>query len=216
MDEKNAHKLTASTHAGAEPGRGLTGQPDAARKNRLPPGQRVVTGLPVLDLGIQPRIDPKDWHFTVAGAVETPIDWDWESFMAQPQTTITTDIHCVTTWSSYDNRFTGVLLSHLFEQVRPKASAQFVMARSFDGYSTNVPLETLRAETVLLAHTWNDKPLPVENGGPVRLLVPSLYFWKSAKWVRHLTFMDRDQPGYWEARGYHMHGDPWLEERYGD
>jgi DMSO/TMAO reductase YedYZ molybdopterin-dependent catalytic subunit len=175
----------------------------------------VTTGLPVLDLGEQPVIQPEDWQFSVAGAIDVPLKWSWADFMAQPQTTVTVDIHCVTTWSSYDNSFTGVSFRHLMSQIAPRSTARFVMARSFDGYSTNVPMEWLDDDDVLLCHSWNGKPLSREHGGPVRLLVPKLYFWKSAKWLRHMTFMEQDQPGFWEARGYHMRGEPFTEERYG-
>ena len=207
-------KLIAAKEQWARQGRGLTGSP-SARATRLPPGQHTTQGLPVLDLGKQPLIDTRDWRFTVAGAIERPLEWTWAAFQNAPQVEIKADIHCVTTWSSYDNVFTGVPVSYLLEQVKPKPSARFVMARSFDGYSTNLPLADLQADSVLLAHTWNGQPFDREHGGPVRLLVPHLYFWKSAKWVRHLTFMEQDQPGFWEARGYHRRGDPWSEERYG-
>lgn len=188
--------------------------PKAGERLRLPPGQRLVTGLPVLDLGDQPLIAPGDWTLTIGGAVGNALRWDWDIFLSQPQTRIQSDIHCVTAWSSYDNEFEGVSTGHLVDAVCPRKGAAFLMARSHDGYSTNVALEDFKAEGGLLAHRWNGKPIPREHGGPVRLVLPGLYFWKSAKWVRHISFMDRDQPGYWEARGYHNHGDPWAEERY--
>lgn len=200
----------------SEDGRGLSwpGHAEARATGRLPPGQRRVDGLPVLDLGDQPVIDRRDWRFSVAGQVDRPVTWDWAAFMDQPQTEVRADIHCVTNWSSFDNVFTGVALDHLWRVVGPRPAAAFVMARGFDGYSTNLPLEALRGRDALLCHGWNGEPLDREHGGPVRLLVPSLYFWKSAKWLRHLTVMDRDQPGFWEARGYHDRGDPWDEERF--
>jgi DMSO/TMAO reductase YedYZ molybdopterin-dependent catalytic subunit len=207
-------KLTSSKQQWASQGRGMSFR-RAAGDGRLPPGQHVTTGLPVLDLGEQPVIQPEDWQFSVAGAIDVPLKWSWADFMAQPQTTVTVDIHCVTTWSSYDNSFTGVSFRHLMSQIAPRPTARFVMARSFDGYSTNVPMEWLDDDDVLLCHSWNGKPLSREHGGPVRLLVPKLYFWKSAKWLRHMTFMEQDQPGFWEARGYHMRGEPFTEERYG-
>lgn len=209
-------KLSALKEAWAQQGRGLSGEEQNARpKRRLPPGQHQTQGLPVLDLGIQPNITQDDWALTAAGQVEAPLKWLWQDFMAQPQTTVRVDIHCVTTWSSYDNEFTGVLFRDFLEALRPLPSARFIMARSFDGYSTNIPLEWLTGNDALLCHSWNGEPLSREHGGPVRLLVPKLYFWKSAKWLRHITFMEKDQPGYWEARGYHMRGEPFLEERYG-
>jgi len=206
-------KLTATKEIWADQRRGESGE-KSERKRRLPPGQHQTRGLPVLDLGMQPVVSQQDWQFTVGGLIGAPVTWDWATFMAQPQTTVTVDIHCVTTWSSYDNEFSGVSFRHLLDLIRPAPNARFVMARSFDGYSTNVPLEWLADHDVLLCHSWNGAPLSREHGGPVRLLVPKLYFWKSAKWLRHLTFMEKDQPGFWEARGYHMRGEPFLEERY--
>ncbi|MGC2854128.1 sulfite oxidase-like oxidoreductase [Novispirillum sp. DQ9] len=207
-------KLVITKERWARDGRALSGEA-AAPGSRLPPGQRLVSGLPVLDLGEQPEVSAADWSFGVSGLVERPLAWDWEAFCTQPQRHVTVDIHCVTTWSSYDNVFSGVPLRHVLDLVRPKADARFVLARSFDGYTTNLPLAALEDDDVLLAHSWNDAPLTREHGGPVRLLVPRLYFWKSAKWLRHLTFLDADRAGFWEARGYHMRGDPWTEERYG-
>lgn len=207
-------KLVITKERWARDGRALSGEAPAPG-SRLPPGQRLVSGLPVLDLGEQPEVSAADWSFGVSGLVERPLAWDWEAFCTQPQCHVTVDIHCVTTWSSYDNVFSGVPLRHVLDLVRPKAEARFVLARSFDGYTTSLPLAALEDDDVLLAHSWNDAPLTREHGGPVRLLVPRLYFWKSAKWLRHLTFLDADRAGFWEARGYHMRGDPWTEERYG-
>lgn len=182
---------------------------------RLPRGQRLTTDWPVLDLGIQPNIVPADWQFTVAGLVNNPIDWNWQTLMDQPQTSRTSDIHCVTTWSRYDNVWEGVSARHLLEVIDPKPEAKFVMVKSYDGYSTNIPIDYLADDSALLAHTWEGDAITREHGGPVRLVIPALYFWKSAKWIRHMTFMESDQPGFWEARGYHMLGDPWKEQRYG-
>lgn len=212
--ENPNRKLVEKKRQWARDKRALTGE-TAPRTRRLPPGQHRVTGLPVLDLGQRPHVALRDWRLSVGGQVENPITWDWETFLAQPQVRVTVDIHCVTTWSSYDNTFEGVSAAHLLSVVRPKPSARCIMARSFDGYSTNLSLSDLQADDVLLAHRWNGAPLSREHGGPVRLVVPKRYFWKSAKWLRHLTFLDRDQAGYWEAQGYHMRGDPWEEERYG-
>lgn len=207
-------KLVTTKQQWARDGRGLTGA-HVEPAQRLPPGQRLVDGLPVLDLGQQPVVPTADWRFGVSGLVDQPLSWDWEAFFAQPQTHVIADIHCVTTWSSYDNVFSGVPLRHILDLVKPAPQARFVLARSFDGYTTNLPLAALDGPDVLLAHSWNHAPLTTEHGGPVRLIVPRLYFWKSAKWLRHLTFLDEDQAGFWEARGYHMNGDPWMEERYG-
>lgn len=207
-------KLIRTKEQWARDERALTGTVSSPKQDRLPPGQRLVKDFPVLDLGSQPNMLPKDWSFTVAGQVDRPIKWTFDDLMKQPQVEFTSDIHCVTTWSRYDNRWKGVSVKHLLAEIEPRATAAFVMIRSYDGYATNVPLNWLDHDDVLLAHTWNGAPLSREHGGPVRLVIPQLYFWKSAKWLRHLTFMDKDAPGYWEARGYHDVGDPWKEERY--
>lgn len=208
-------KLVRTKEKWAAQGRALTGTQGDPVRERRPPGQRVTQDFPVLDLGIQPTLSRKEWSLSVAGLVARPLKWDWETFMAQPQHEVLNDIHCVTTWSRYDNRWRGVAMRTLLDQVKPLPSAKYLMVKSYDGYSTNIPLADVDREDVFLAHTWQDQPLDREHGGPVRLVVPHLYFWKSAKWIRHVTFMDRDQPGYWEARGYHMRGNPWKEERYG-
>jgi DMSO/TMAO reductase YedYZ molybdopterin-dependent catalytic subunit len=208
-------KLIAAKQRWAREGRLLTGNKDPDKTRRLPPGQRQTSEWPVLDLGITPRVHTDDWQFSVGGAVEAPLKWSWRDFMAQPQLTVTCDMHCVTAWSRYDSQFEGVPFLHLLDQVRPRPEARFVMLRSFDDYTTNVPLGDLADTDVLLAHGWQGKPIDAEHGGPMRLLLPKLYLWKSAKWLRHITFMEKDAPGYWEQRGYHMRGDPWNEERYG-
>ncbi len=208
-------KLIAAKEKWAREGRSLTGQPDNARHRRLPPGQRLVTDWPVLDLGVVPNLSTADWAFSVGGLVERPLKWSWDEFLAQPQLTVRCDIHCVTTWSRYDNDFTGVPALHLLEVARPRPEARFLMLRSYDGYTANLPLADFADDGVLLAHGWQGKPISAEHGGPMRLLLPKLYLWKSAKWLRHITFTDKDGPGYWEQRGYHMRGDPWKEERYG-
>jgi len=205
-------KLLQTKENWAKEGRALTGK---AGQARLPPGQHLTAEWPVLDLGIQPNLVQSDWSLSVAGAVEHPIRWTWNDFMAQPQVEMTSDIHCVTTWSRYDNTWQGVSARHLLAMVKPRASARFIMFRSYDGYTTNVPLNRFADDDVLLAHTWEGHPLSREHGGPVRVVIPKLYFWKSAKWLRAITFMDQDSPGYWELRGYHDEGDPWTEQRYG-
>ncbi|MDA8232214.1 MAG: sulfite oxidase-like oxidoreductase [Magnetospirillum sp.] len=184
-------------------------------RGRLPPGQRAVDSFPVLDLGTRPDVPVAEWRLSVGGAVEAPLIWDWAAFLAQPQVDIVSDIHSVTTWSRYDNRWTGVSARHLLALVRPAAEARVVLFKSWDGYTTNVPLDRFADDDVLLAHSWQGRPLTREHGGPVRVVIPKLYFWKSAKWVRAVTFLDHDVPGYWESRGYHNEGDPWTEERYG-
>jgi len=198
----------------ARDGRLLTGETPAAQQ-RLPPGQRLVTNWPVLDIAGAPGVTAKDWKLEVAGLVEKPLVWDWAAFQAQPQSDFVSDIHCVTAWSRYDNRWRGVSARHLLDLVRPLPEARFVVQHSFDGYTTNVPLEYFAADDVLIAHEWEGKKLTDEHGGPVRLVLPKLYLWKSAKWLAKLEFVASDQAGFWEARGYHMRGDPWTEERYG-
>jgi len=207
-------KLIRTKEHWAKTGRGLTGT-TAERHERRPPGQRVTEDFPVLDLGIQPNLSQAEWSLSVGGQVAHQIKWDWAAFMAQPQVTLTCDIHCVTTWSRYDNEWKGVAMRTLLDLVKPAPRAKFLMLKSYDGYATNVPLADVDRDDVLIAHTWQGQPLARDHGGPVRLVVPHLYFWKSAKWLRHITFMDQDQAGYWEARGYHMRGDPWKEQRYG-
>ena len=212
---KIKEKLIRTKEEWAKTGRGLTGTSADPAKVRRPPGQRVTEDFPVLDLGIQPNLSTKEWALSAAGQVGHVLKWDWAQFMALPQTTFTNDIHCVTTWSRYDNVWVGVPMREVLALVEPKPEAKAVMLKSYDGYSTNLLLSHLDRDDVFIGHTWNGKPLAREHGGPVRLVVPHLYFWKSAKWLRHMSFLDRDTPGYWEARGYHMRGDPWQEERYG-
>jgi DMSO/TMAO reductase YedYZ molybdopterin-dependent catalytic subunit len=185
------------------------------RRDRLPPGQRRVDKWPVLDLGVTPKLDLADWRLTVDGLVDAPAAWGWQEFTALPRVDITADIHCVTTWSLYDSVWGGVATREILGRVRPKGEARFVLFRSYDGYTTNVPLTRFAEADALIAHRWNGEPIGPEHGGPARVVIPSLYFWKSAKWVRRITFAAEDQPGYWEARGYHNDADPWLEERYG-
>ncbi|NWH08582.1 MAG: sulfite oxidase-like oxidoreductase [Alphaproteobacteria bacterium] len=208
-------KLIQSKEKWAREGRLLTGRPDKVKANRLPPGQREVKNWPVLDLGVQPNI-PKDiWRLRIEGLVENPVTWNFEAFMAQPQSDFVSDIHCVTAWSRFDNRWQGVSSAHILETVRPKAEARHVVFHSSDGYTTNVSLPVFAEANVLLAHSWEGAPLTREHGGPVRVVIPDWYFWKSAKWVTRIVFLAEDRPGFWETRGYHNEGDPWSEERYG-
>jgi DMSO/TMAO reductase YedYZ molybdopterin-dependent catalytic subunit len=212
---KVKQKLVDTKQKWAAEGRLLTGETPRADRPRLPPGQREVKNWPVLDLGIQPEVTTETWRLEVDGLVECPITWRWADLLAQPQVEMTSDIHCVTQWSRYDNRWLGVALKHLLAQVRPKPEARFVIQTAFDGYTTNVPLADLDDDDVILAHRWLGEPISREHGGPVRLVLPKLYFWKSAKWLQRFTFVAEDKPGFWEERGYHMRGDPWAEERYG-
>ena len=207
-------KLVDTKRKWSTEGRLLTGA-SADPATRLPPGQREVKNWPVLDLGIQPDVSAKTWKLEVGGLVETPISWNWAEFARQPQRDFLSDIHCVTAWSRFDNRWCGVSTRHLLDIVKPKPEAKFVVQHSYDGYTTNVPLSYFADDDVLLAHEWEGKPISREHGGPVRLVLPKLYFWKSAKWLTKLEFVAEDKAGFWEVRGYHMRGDPWTEERYG-
>jgi DMSO/TMAO reductase YedYZ molybdopterin-dependent catalytic subunit len=182
--------------------------------DRIPPNQRLTDGWPVLTYGGAPRIDMKQWRFAIAGEVDEEVSFTWEEFSALPQVTLGSDIHCVTGWSKLDNEWQGVAFTELLRRIRPEPAARQVMVHSYGGYTTNVPLADLAQEGVLLAHMHNGQPLPTDHGGPLRLVVPHLYFWKSAKWVRGLLFMNEERPGFWEQYGYHIHGDPWKEERY--
>ena len=182
---------------------------------RIPPNQKLTAGWPVLTYGSAPRIDLKDWKFVVTGLVQENVSFTWDEFSALPQATLTSDVHCVTGWSKLDNEWQGVAFGELMKRVRPKPEARHVMAHSSGGYTTNIPLADLQEEGVLLAHTHNGEPIPSEHGGPLRLVVPHLYFWKSAKWLRGLLFMSEERAGFWEMYGYHLRGDPWKEERYG-
>ena len=190
------------------------GRPLRAGTERLPPGQHEVSDFPVLDLGVHPPFDPATWRLTVDGAVEQPFTVTWDAFRALPHQTQISDFHCVTTWSRYNLRWGGVPFAAIVARARPTAAATHLMQACADGYSTNLPLAELTGDDVLLADELEGGPVPVEHGGPMRLLVPHLYAWKSAKFVTRLRFMEQDEPGFWEVRGYHDVGDPWSEERF--
>ena len=183
-------------------------------KERVPPHQRVTSKLPTLTYGPVPRVDLARWRFEVDGLVEEPVSFTWEQFMALPQLTLVDDIHCVTGWSLLDSAWEGVSSAELLQRVRLKPEARYAMVQCYGNYTTNLSLADLLAENVLFAHKFAGQPLTPEHGWPLRLVVPHLYFWKSAKWVRGLTFMERDRAGFWESAGYHIRGDPWKEERY--
>jgi DMSO/TMAO reductase YedYZ molybdopterin-dependent catalytic subunit len=187
---------------------------DTAAPGRLPPGQKLTTGFPVLDLGVQPAIPLTEWTLTLDGLVAKPVTLDWTAFNALPQVTDVSDFHCVTTWSKYDCRWSGVAFTTLFELVQPKPEAKFVYFTSYDGYSTNVPLEHCLDDDVLVATQFDGAPVSREHGGPARVIIPKLYAWKGAKFVKTITFLAEDRLGFWEVRGYHAVGDPWKEERY--
>ena len=206
-------KLIAAKERWAREGRGLTGAPG---RDRLPPGQHLTESWPVLDIGVLPRVDRSNWQLAVDGLVENPVTWRWDDLQAQPVFRSLSDIHCVTSWSRYDNRWEGVSARHLLSMVRPRPEARFVLFHSSDGYTTNLPLEVFGAEDALLATTWQGEPIDRDHGGPVRVVVPQRYFWKSAKWVKRIEFLAKDRRGYWETRGYHNEGDPWREQRYAE
>lgn len=179
---------------------------------RLPPGQTLVDFWPVLTAGPTPRVDTADWEFVIRDETEADHRWNWNELIALGVEDITVDIHCVTHWSRLDMSWRGVSLDKLLDNV--ESEHDFVMAHSYGGYTTNLPLEDLRNGQAWIATEADDQPLTPDHGGPARLLVPHLYFWKSAKWIRGLTMMPTDDPGFWERNGYHLYGDPWREQRY--
>jgi len=187
-------------------------RPPEGLEARIPPGQYYEAGFPVLTAGPTPHVDPREWSFTIDGMVGEARRWSWEELHALPFEEVRTDIHCVTKWSKLDARFRGVSLDTLLDGVEPEGD--YAMISSYGGYTTNLALEDLTGGKAWLATEHDGEPLAREHGGPARLLVPHLYFWKSAKWVAGLRVLDHDEPGFWEANGYHMHGDPWREERY--
>ena len=209
-------KLSRTKRRWAEEGKFLTGRHGRPETERLPPGQHLVRDWPVLDLGLTPNISERSFRLDVTGAVANPVSWNWAQFSAQKRARFTSDIHCVTTWSRFDNHWEGLSTHDLLDIVQPRAEAAFIELRSSDGYTTNLSLSDFAAPDALVATHWEGRPLSAEHGGPARLVVPHLYFWKSAKWLNRIHFREADKPGYWEDRGYQMRGDPWEEERYGD
>jgi DMSO/TMAO reductase YedYZ molybdopterin-dependent catalytic subunit len=185
---------------------------DDATDDRVPPGQYVTDGFPVLSAGPTPRVPVAEWTFSVTGDGVEPKRWSWDEFQALPREEVTTDIHCVTRWSKLETAWDGVSVDTLLEGVADDAG--YAIALCDGGYTTNLPLEDLTGGKAWVVDTYDGEPLDPEHGGPARLLVPHLYFWKSAKWVRGLALRDDDEPGFWESNGYHMRGDPWLEQRY--
>jgi DMSO/TMAO reductase YedYZ molybdopterin-dependent catalytic subunit len=193
--------------------RGFRGRPrHEVDPARVPPGQYVVNDFPVLSAGPTPRTQLDEWSFTLDGAVDRAVSWPWAEFVKLPSETFTVDIHCVTKWSKLDTSWTGVSVDSLLEGI--ETEARFVSAWCDGGYTTNLPLEDLTGGRAWVVHEYAGEPLEPEHGGPARLLVPHLYFWKSAKWVRGLTLTVEDEPGFWETAGYHNRGDPWQEQRY--
>jgi DMSO/TMAO reductase YedYZ molybdopterin-dependent catalytic subunit len=199
----------------AGPPRGSRGRRRPRAAGRLPPGQYDVgRDWPVLTAEVTPRVDPSAWTMSVDGLVEEPRTWTWGEAHALPGSEYSGDIHCVTTWSKLDTRFGGVSVDVLLDAVRPLPQAAYVLATCTTGYTTNLPLEDVTGGRAWVAWTYEGAPLPRDHGGPARLLVPHLYFWKSAKWVTRLTLLEQDHQGFWERNGYHDHGDPWREQRY--
>ena len=189
------------------------GLPEAVAQ-RVPPGQFVTDKFPVLTYGPTPQIDLKEWRLQVSGLVEREVSLTWEQFLALPQTTVVADLHCVTQWSRLNNRWEGVPAREVLRLARPRPEGRYVMLHCYGGYTTNLPLDVLLGDDVLLAHRHDGQPLTPEHGWPLRLVVPQRYGWKSAKWVRGLEVMAEDEPGFWEQRGYNMNADPWKEERF--
>lgn len=183
-------------------------------RSRVPPGQRAVSTWPVLHAGEVPEIDLARWEFRVFGLVQNPLRFTWAEFQRLPRVSVPSDIHCVTRWSRLDNLWEGVAFATIAQLARPRPEARYVMVHAHPNFTANIPLDDLMRDDVLLADHHDGKPLTPEHGWPLRLVVPHLYFWKSAKWVRGAEFMAEDRPGFWEQLGYHMRGDPWKEQRY--
>lgn len=195
--------------------RGFSGRrPPTDTQSRTPPGQYLTEDFPVLSAGPTPQIAPDKWSFTLKTGPRPVKTWTWDAFNALPQTKMTRDIHCVTKWSKLDTFWEGVLVDDILADAGIAPPTGFVLAHSFDGYSTNVPVADLIDGKAMVATRYAGEPLHPEHGGPARLLVPHLYFWKSAKWVNGLQFTNTDTAGFWEMRGYHMYGDPWREQRF--
>ena len=193
--------------------RGFTGkQRGRGSPDRVPPGQYITPDFPVLSAGPTPRVSPADWDFRIRGAVGQEVRWTWEEFHALPREDVKVDIHCVTKWSKLDTHWSGVSLDVLLRAAEPRGN--YIVAFSDGGYTTNLPLADVTGGKAWIVDTYENGPLPAEHGGPARLLVPHLYFWKSAKWVRGIEITLQDEPGFWEQAGYHNRGDPWREQRY--
>jgi len=183
-------------------------------EGRLPPGQSLTLKWPVLHYGSVPRFDPATWDFRVYGLVQNPIRLSWEEFNKLPKIETQSDFHCVTRWSRFDNRWSGVSVRELLNRAQPKPEAAYMLVHAEQGYTANVRLADLLHDNVLLATHHDGEPLPLDHGYPLRLIVPQLYAWKSVKWVRGFELLDHDQAGFWEQNGYNMYGDPWKEQRF--
>ena len=184
------------------------------QEGRLPPGQSLTLKWPVLHYGSVPAFDLQTWDLRLYGLVESPVKLSWKDFNELPKIERTTDFHCVTRWSRFDNRWRGVAFRELLRRARPRSSAAYVLVHAEQGYTANIPLSDLDREQVMLATHHDGEPLAADHGFPLRLIVPHLYAWKSVKWVRGFEFLDHDQAGFWEQNGYHMYGDPWKEQRF--
>jgi DMSO/TMAO reductase YedYZ molybdopterin-dependent catalytic subunit len=191
-------------------------QPDPSVAHRVPPGQTLTEKWPVLTYGRTPRFDRTRWTFRCFGAVEHEMTWTWDEFLTLPRVRVRSDIHCVTRWSKLDNDWEGVAARTILDLVRPRPEARWVLQHADPDYTTNTSLDALRDEDVVLALAHNGRDLEPDHGGPLRLVLPKLYFWKSSKWLRAFEFLDVNPPGFWEQNGYHMNADPWREERYSD
>jgi len=194
--------------------------PDTQRgspKDRTPPGQQLTAKWPVLHYGNVPTVNPNDenWELRIFGQCDAPYELTYKDILAMPAVDVVCDMHCVTHWSRLDNVFTGVPLKTIIERAKPRPSAKYVMCHSEAGFTTNVPLAEFIKDDCILAYEWDGKPIEPDHGWPLRGLVPQLYLWKSAKWIRGIELRNSDAPGFWEQNGYHMHGDPWKEERFG-
>jgi DMSO/TMAO reductase YedYZ molybdopterin-dependent catalytic subunit len=192
--------------------RGFGGHRPEVDASRIPPGQHFERGFPVLSYGPTPRVQTDTWDLTIDGAVGAAKTWNWDELQALPQETFTVDIHCVTTWTKLDTGWTGVSVDTLMEGI--ETEVEYLTAWCDGGYTTNLPLADVTGGKAWVVHRFDGEPLEPAHGGPVRLLVPHLYFWKSAKWLRGLRLTATDEPGFWEQNGYHMYGDPWREQRY--
>lgn len=216
MNQPTEHDPGTTPHTIVSPDT-LRGSGDPAA--RTPPGQTLTQKWPVLQHGAVPTVDPATWELRVWGMCDNPFTLDWDAFNALPKVDLFCDIHCVTHWSRLNNRFTGVAIKTLVEMAKPTADAKFVMQHAAgspgDDWTTNVPIDEFADDDCILATHHDGAPLTREHGYPVRAIVPKLYFWKGAKWITGIEFRATDAPGFWEVNGYHMHGDPWQEERFG-
>ena len=215
-DEPDANaKLVKAKQRWAKDGRLLTGIHGDPARDRLPPGQRLTHDWPVLDLGQQPDITADTYYLDLDGAVDQRQHLTLPELLALPQSDSVSDMHCVTQWSRYDNHWQGVVAGALVELVRPRTEVQHVILHARDGYTTNVRFDQFVEADVMLVHRWEGRPIERAHGGPVRLVIPRLYLWKSPKWLSRIEFSVTDRPGFWERNGYHNNADPWREERYG-